>query len=147
MSLLPRISDEIKTAMKAKDVLVRDTLRMMKSEIGKAEIAKGSELDESEEIGVLLKAVKTRTESAEQYDQAGRAELAEKERAEIEIIQRFLPQPMSEDEAEAAIRQLAAELGVSEKKQMGQLMKAVKERYAGRIDGKVASRLAGQVLS
>ncbi len=147
MALADKITEDIKAAMKTKDVVARDTLRMLKSELGQAEIQKGKALDEADEIAVLLKAVKTRNESAEQYDQGGRAELANKERAEIAIIQRFLPQPLTADEAQAAMKRLAAELGVTEKKQMGMLMKAVKERYAGQIDGKLAAKIAGQLLS
>ena len=147
MALGPKLTEEIKVAMRSKDVLARDTLRLLKSELGKAEIQKGSELDDGEEIAVLLKAVKTRNESAEQYDQGGRAELAEKERAEIVIIQRFLPKQLTDDEAKEAIEKLAADNGLSEKKQMGQLMKLVKENYAGQIDGKAAAKIAGQILS
>jgi uncharacterized protein len=147
MTLVPQMKDQMKEAMKARDTLVRDTLRMLLSEIGKAEIQKGDPLTEAEEVAVLLKAQKTRTESADQYAAAGRDELAEKERAEIEVIQRFLPKPMSEAEAKEAISGLAAKHGYTEKKDMGALMKAVKEHYAGRIDGKLASKLAAQVLS
>ncbi|MEL7367528.1 MAG: GatB/YqeY domain-containing protein [Myxococcota bacterium] len=147
MPLEPKLTEEIKTAMKSKDTLARDTLRMVKSALGQAEISKGSALDDAEEVAVLLKAVKTRTESAEQYDQAGRAELAEKERAEIAVIQRFLPQPMSDEDAEAAIRKLAAANDLASKKQMGALMKLVKAEYAGRIDGKLAAKIAQKVLS
>ncbi|MEM7678742.1 MAG: GatB/YqeY domain-containing protein, partial [Myxococcota bacterium] len=147
MSLDQKLTEEIKVAMKSKDTLARDTLRMIKSALGQAEIAKGSALDDAEEIAVLLKAVKTRNESADQYDQAGRAELAEKERAEIVVIQRFLPQPLSDEEAEEAVRKLAEANGFDSKKQMGALMKLVKSEYSGRIDGKLAAKIAQKVLS
>ena len=147
MALGPKLTEEIKNAMKAKDALVRDTLRMLKSELGQAEITKGADLDEADEIAVLLRAVKTRTDSAQQYDEGGRTELAEKERAEIAVIQRFLPKQLTPEEAKTAIEGLAAEHGFTEKKQMGQLMKAVKERYTGQIDGKLAAKIAGQLLS
>lgn len=147
MALASKLTEEIKNAMKAKDDLARDTLRMLKSELGQAEIHKGSELDGAEEMAVLLKAVKNRTDSAQQYEDGGRAELAAKERAEIEIIQRFLPKQMSEDEARSAIEKLAAEQGLASKKQMGQLMKAVKVAYPGQIDGKLAAKIANQVLT
>ena len=147
MPLVDTLTDEIKTAMKAKDVIARDTLRMLKSELGQAEIHKGGPLDEADEIAVLLKAVKTRTESVQQYTEGGRTELAEKEQAEIAIIQRFLPKQLTEDEAKAAIQQIASNLGVSSKKQMGQLMKAVKEKYTGQIDGKLAAKIAQGLLS
>ena len=147
MTLMPQIVDQLKTAMKAKDEVARDTLRMVKSQLTQAEIQKGAKLSDDEELKVLVAAVKSRKESAAQYDEGGRPELAARERQEIEIIQRFLPQAMSEQEAKAAITELVAELGVTEKKQMGQLMKAVMDRYRGQIDGKLASRIAGSLLS
>ena len=133
--------------MKAKDVVARDALRMLKSNLDEAELKKGAPLDDAEELDVLLRAVKTRQESAAQYDDGGRPELAEKERAEIAIVERFLPKAMTEDEARDALVALAAELGLTEKKQLGQLMKAVTARYRGVIDGKLASKLAGSILS
>ncbi|MEM1418489.1 MAG: GatB/YqeY domain-containing protein [Myxococcota bacterium] len=146
MALGPTIMEELKAAMKAKDTVARDTLRMLKAQLGEAELAKGAPLGETDEIAVLTRAVKTRTESAAQYDEGGRADLAEKERAEIAIVQRFLPKALSEDEAKEAIAKLAAEGGFSEKKQMGQLMKAVKAAFPGQIDGRLAAKIAGQLL-
>lgn len=147
MSVREKLAEELKTAMKSKDVLARDSLRMLKSNLDEAELRKGAPLDDAEELEVLLRAVKTRHESAAQYDEGGRPELAEKERAEIVIVERFLPKAMSEDEARDALVALAAELGLTEKKQLGQLMKAVSARYRGVIDGKLASKLAGSILS
>lgn len=133
--------------MRAKDVVARECLRMIKTGLDAAELQKGAALDESEELEVLVRAVKTRQESAAQYDEGGREDLASKERAEIVIVERYLPKALSEDEARQALAALVAELGLSEKKQMGQLMKAVMERYRGQIDGKLASRIAGTLLS
>ena len=147
MSVREKLAEELKTAMKSKDVLARDSLRMLKSNLDEAELRKGAPLDDAEELEVLLRAVKTRQESAAQYEEGGRPELAEKERAEVVIVERFLPKAMSEDEARDALVALAAELGLTEKKQLGQLMKAVSARYRGVIDGKLASKLAGSILS
>jgi len=110
-------------------------------------VALGRDLEEKDELAVLTSAVKSRKDSVAEYEKAGRADLADAERAEIEVIQRYLPEQLSEDEAREAIEALAEELGVGEKKQMGQLMKAVMDRYRGRIDGKLASKIAGSVLS
>ena len=145
--LAQKIFTDLKVAMKAKDTLTRDTLRMIKSQLGEAELAKGEALTSDDELKVLSRAVKTREEAAAQYEEAGRQELSDKERAEIEVVQRYLPKQLSEAEARDAVAALAAKLGLSEKKQMGQLMKAVMEHYRGQIDGKLASKLAGQVLS
>ncbi|MCU0672813.1 MAG: GatB/YqeY domain-containing protein [Myxococcota bacterium] len=147
MSVREKLAEELKAAMKAKEVVARDALRMIKSNLDEAELKKGAPLDEAEELDVLLRAVKTRQESAAQYDEGGRPELAEKERAEIAIVERFLPKAMTEDEARDALVALAAELGLTEKKQLGQLMKAVTARYRGVIDGKLASKIAGSILS
>jgi uncharacterized protein YqeY len=147
MSVREKLAEELKAAMKAKEVVARDALRMIKSNLDEAELKKGAPLDDAEELDVLLRAVKTRQESAAQYDEGGRPELAEKERAEIAIVERFLPKAMTEDEARDALVALAAELGLTEKKQLGQLMKAVTARYRGIIDGKLASKIAGSILS
>ncbi|MEM9070602.1 MAG: GatB/YqeY domain-containing protein [Myxococcota bacterium] len=137
---------DLKAAMKAKDLPTRDALRMLKTSLMEAEIAKGT-LDEATELEVVMRAVKTRKDSAQQYEEAGRTELAEKERAEIVALERYLPQAMSEEDARTAITAIASELGITEKKQMGQLMKAIMAKHRGVIDGKLASRIAGSILS
>ncbi|MAQ16809.1 MAG: glutamyl-tRNA amidotransferase [Sandaracinus sp.] len=147
MALIETIMKDLKEAMKAKDLVARDTLRMLKAAMTEAEMAKESKLSEDEEMQVLTRAVKTRKESAQQYDEGGRPELAEKERAEVAVIQRYLPKPMSEDEVRAAMKGLAEELGLESKKQMGQLISATMERYRGQVEGRTASRLAGEILS
>ena len=147
MALIESIMKDLKEAMKAKDLVARDTLRMLKAAMTEAEMAKESKLSEDEEMQVLTRAVKTRKESAQQYDEGGRPELAEKERAEVAVIQRYLPKPMSEDEVRAAMKGLAEELGLESKKQMGQLISATMERYRGQVEGRTASRLAGEILS
>lgn len=147
MPLIDTIMQDLKAAMKAKDLVARDTLRMIKSQLTEAEMAKGEKLSEDDELTVLGRAVKTRTESAKQYEEGGRQDLADKERAEIAVVQRYLPKPMSDDEARQAIEGLAEELGATSKKDMGKLMQAVMARYKGKIDGKTASKLAGQILS
>lgn len=132
--------------MLAKDELVRDVLRMLKSELLKREIELGGELPDAEAVKVLQRGVKSRTESIEQYEQAGRAEAAEQERAEIGIIQRYLPQQLDEGQTRAAVEALVGELGLSGKKDMGRLMKELRERHANDLDMKLASRIAGELL-
>jgi uncharacterized protein YqeY len=138
MELVERISEDMKQAMRAGDTLARDTLRMLKAELTKP--------DAPDALTVLARAVKSRTESAAEYDEGGRPELAEKERAEIAVIERYLPEPMSEAEALEAVRAIAAEIGATQKKDLGRLMKEVMARHKGVIDGKTASALAGRVL-
>jgi uncharacterized protein YqeY len=146
MSLEETIAADLKTAMKAKDEVAKETLRSIKSELLNKHVELGRALTEAEELGVLATAVKTRRDSIVEYEKAARADLADVERAQIAVVERYLPRQLGEDEARTAIRELAAELGVSTKKEMGKLMKAVMDRYRGQIDGKVASRLAGELL-
>lgn len=147
MSLSDVILTDLKKAMKEGDEVGKQTLRMLRSELNAREIDLGRALDEGEELAVLTSAVKMRRDAIAEYDKAGRTDLADVERAQIEVVQRYLPTQLGEDEARDAIRGLAAELGVSSKKDMGRLIKAVMERYRGQIEGKLASRLAGELLS
>lgn len=146
-TLRERLDADVKDAMRAKDVLRRDVLRMTIAEIKNRDIELvGKELGEADVLAVVQKAVKRRDEAATLFDEGGRPELAAKERSEAEVLAGYLPKLMSEDETRAAVTALAAELGLTEKKQMGQLMKAVKERFGAQMDGKLASQTAGRVL-
>ncbi|MCA9580684.1 MAG: GatB/YqeY domain-containing protein [Myxococcales bacterium] len=147
MALREKLASDLKDAMRSKNELVRDTLRMLKTDLDRRELELGKPLDEGEEIAILARAVKTRKESAEQYDAGGRKDLSDRERKEISIIEAYLPKSMDEDEARQAIAQVAQDLGLSGKASMGQLMKEVTSRYRGQIDGKTASRLAAEVLA
>lgn len=146
MALIDTIMKDLKDAMKAKDLVARDTLRMIKAALTEAEMAKGAKLNEDDELQVLSRAVKTRTESAKQYEEGERQDLADKERAEIAVVQRYLPKPMSEDEVREAMKGLAEELGATSMKDMGKLMQAVTSRYRGQVDGKTASTIAREIL-
>ena len=131
MALKDQLLEDLKAAMKAKDEVAKLTLRSLKSDLAKKEVELGRDLDEKEEIALLSSAVKSRRDSVSEYEKAERKDLADAERAEIAVIERYLPAQLDEQEARAAIESLAKELGVSEKKQMGQLMNAVMERYRG----------------
>ena len=147
MALADTLLTDLKSAMKSGDTIARDTLRMIRSEITKKEIALGKTLSDEEEMSVLLSAVKSRNESLLQYDEAGRSDLADKERAEIAVIEKYLPKQLSETEARDAIKAIISDLGVSDKRDMGRVMGEVMKRHRGTIDGKLASRLAAQLLS
>lgn len=146
MSFQDRITEDVKEAMRAGESLRRDTLRMVVSALKNKRIELGRDLTEAEELGVLTSSVKSRVDSAEQYEKAGRTELAAKERAEIEMIQGYLPAQLSEAEVTEIVRAKIAELGVTSKKEMGRVMKAVMAEHKGAVDGKLVSRLAGQLI-
>ncbi|MEO0650391.1 MAG: GatB/YqeY domain-containing protein [Planctomycetota bacterium] len=146
MSLQEQLEDHMKAAMRAKDTLRRDVLRMTVAELKRAKIDQQEDLTEADELKVIQKAVKSREEAATEYDKAGRADTAEKERAEAEVLRAYLPQMLSEDELVAAIEAKKAELGLESKKDMGQLIKAVMAEHGAKADGKRVSQLAAQAL-
>ena len=151
-----QITNAVKTAMKAGDKPRLSTLRLVNAAIKDRDIAarvdnKGQatgkeRVDEDEILALLQKMVKQRRESAEIYKTAGRMELAAQEEAEIAIIQEFLPQQMSDEEATKAIKELMSELGCSGLKDMGRVMGALKERFAGRMDFSKASAIVKESL-
>lgn len=142
-SLIDQIATEIKEAMKAKDQVSLTVLRSLKSEIQKTTIAKygaDGKLDDAESVSVVRKAIKQRQDSVASFRDAGREELAEKEEAEITILEKYLPQALSEDEIDKMIDDAIAEVGATSKKEMGQVMKIVQAAAAGRAEGKVLSQ-------
>ncbi len=139
MSIRDRILSDLKTAMKNKDVVRLSTLRLVSTAIKDRDIAARAEdrcqgCDSDEILAILQKLAKQRDESAEMYENAGRLDLAEKERAEAEIVREYLPKPMEAEEIEEAARDVVEELGATGLKDMGKCMGALKERYTGRMD-------------
>lgn len=141
-TIAARILEDMKTAMKAKDTIALETVRALKSAIKYAAIEKGGaegELDEGEAIAVIRKEIKKRQDSVQQYESAGRQELADKEKAEITVLEKYLPAAMSIEELAAMVEAAIAETGATTKKDMGKVMKLLQERTAGRADGKTLS--------
>jgi uncharacterized protein len=147
MSLRERITSDMTAAMKAKDASRLSTLRMVKAAVQNREIEKGGELSDEELTKALQTLVKQRRDSVEQYEKAGRAELAEKERAEIAVIEEYLPRAASREEIERAVAEAVAETGASSMKEMGAVMKAAQARLAGRnADGRTVSEIVKSKL-
>ena len=147
MSLKERITGDMTAAMKSKEAARLSTLRMVKAAVQNREIEKGGELSDEELTKLLQSLVKQRRDSVEQYEKAGRAELAEKERAEIAVIEGYLPQAATREEIERAVEEAAAETGASSMKEMGALMKAALAKLAGRnADGRVVSEVVKSKL-
>jgi len=145
-----RIADALKDAMKAQDKARLSALRLVSAAIKNAEIearTQGKEAPGDDALmGLLQKLIKQRNESAELYDKGGRAELAAGERAEIVVIQSFLPQQMSEDEVRAAIAAAISETGAASAKDMGKVMAALKARHACKMDFAKASAVVKGML-
>ena len=147
MTLLDRLAQELKAAMIAKGAERLSTLRLLKSAVGYAQIERRTEnLTEAEVVALIQKEVKKRRDAAEQYEKGGRPELASKEKQEITVLESFLPKPLALDELEQLIRAAIQETGATSKKQMGQVIKAVQARAAGRAAGKIISELVGKLL-
>jgi uncharacterized protein YqeY len=147
MTLLERLAQELKAAMIAKDADRLSTLRLLKSAAGYLQIERGTEnLTDSEVIALIQKEVKKRRDAVEQFEKGGRPELANKEKQEITVLESFLPQPLAPDELEQVIRAAIQETGATSKKQMGQVIKAVQAKAAGRSTGKTISELVGKLL-
>ena len=145
-----RISDDIKTAMKARDSAALNALRALKSALTNAAIEKGglgTLLDEPETLAVIRKQIKQRQDSIEQFEKAGRTELASTEKNEIEILSRYLPAALSESEISSLVQQALAETGASSKADMGKAMKRAQELAEGRADGKLLSAIVMKHLS
>lgn len=142
MSLKERIVSDLTTSMKAKDAARTSVLRMVKASVMNREIEKGGELTDEEMTKALQSLVKQRRDSIEQYEKGGRQELADKERAEIEVIKAYLPQAASQEEIEQAIEQAIEEMGATSIRDMGKVMKAAQARLAGRsADGRIVSEI------
>ncbi len=146
-TLKERIESDLKEAMKASDSLRVSTLRLIKSAIKNKEIDKGSSLGDDEVIQVLSSLVKQRRESVEMYQKAGRKDLAEKEEAEIKIIQSYMPEQLSDEEIREVIAEAIKETGATSMKDMGKVMKTVMAKVKGRADGKKVNEMVRQALS
>ena len=142
MTLQERVDSDLKEAMRARDATKLGVLRMLKSALKYAAIAKSgaeAELSDAEATQVIRKQVKQRQDSIDSFEKAGRAELAEKEKAELSILNGYLPQAMSADEVSKVVRETIAETGATSRAQMGAVMKALQAKIAGRVDGKTLS--------
>jgi len=148
MTLQEKIQSHISEAMRSKDQLRLSVLRMMKSAVKHREVEKMKALEETEVIGVLHTLVKQRKDSVEQFRKGGRQELADKEQAEIKIIEEYLPAAASEDDIRRAVDEALQETGTASIKDMGKVMKATLARLAGKTaDGARVSQLVKEKLS
>ena len=150
MSIQERIDSDLKEAMRAKDTTKLAVLRMLKSALKYAAIAKPgaeAELSDAEAAQVIRKQAKQRQDSIESFEKGGRVDLAQQEQKELSILNGYLPQAMSADQVGKAVREAIAEIGATSKAQMGAVMKAVQAKVAGRVDGKTLSQEVSRQLT
>jgi uncharacterized protein YqeY len=152
MSLRQRILDDMKAAMKSRETARLGTIRLLKAKMQEREVelrsSKGRDhtLTDEEVLEVLARAAKQRKDSIESYESAGRDDLAAKERAELEIVESYLPAAMGEDEVKEIVRQAVEEAGASSPRDMGAVMKLVMPKVKGRADGKLVNALVKAAL-
>ena len=148
MSLEENVMTQLKAAMKSKDQAALRSIRAIKAAILLTKTdGSGKELDQAREIKLLQKLVKQRQDSLDIYKKQGRADLAKVEEEEIAVIQKFLPEQMSEEELTSIVKKIVAQTGASGMKDMGKVMGAASQKVAGKADGKTLASIVKQLLS
>lgn len=147
MELKELLRDDMATAMRAGETEKRNTLRMLLAAVKQVEVDEQRYLDEQSVLSLLMKQAKQRRESIADFEKAGRADLAEKERRELAFIESYLPKMMDRAEIEQLARQLIDELGVSDSKGMGQVMSRLMPAVKGKADGRLVNEVVRGLLS
>jgi uncharacterized protein len=144
--LVEQIESDLVTARKARETARTNALRMVKSALKNEQIEKGHELSDEEALVVIRRAVKQRLDSIEQFEKGGRADLVDKEKAELAFVDCYLPQAMSEEQVESIIREVIASTGATSKKDTGRVMKESMVRLKGQADGRKVQEIASRLL-
>ena len=148
MSIQKQVMDQMKTAMKSKDKVALESLRALKSAFLLANTSgSGVELSEEEEIKIVQKEVKQRKDSATIFDEQGRSDLSEPEKAQAKILEQFLPEQMNVEELKGVIAEIVSKTGASSMKDMGKVMGMASKQLAGKADGKAISMVVKELLS
>ena len=147
MNTKEKLTEDLKDAMRAKDEVRKRTIRMALAAIKNAEIENQAELEESSVLAILQKEVKSGYETIEGAEQAGRDDLIAEAKAEIAVLEVFLPQALSTEEIEAIVAETITEVGATSLREMGQVMQAVMPKVRGRADGKEVNQIVRKLLS
>ena len=147
MSLKDQITEDMKAAMRAKDTERLGTIRLLQAAMKQKEVDERVELDDAAVVGIVDKLIKQRKDSIDAFQKAGRQDLADKEAAEVKVLQAYLPARLSSDEVAAEIRAIVAELGAKGPGDMGKVMGAAKQRLAGKAEMGQVSAAVKTVLS
>lgn len=147
MSLKSQLESDMKDAMRARENETRDAIRYVLAAVKNAEIAKKGELSEEEELKLIRAQVKQRVDSIEQFRNGGREDLAAKEESQVKILEKYLPQQMSDEELDGFVRQGIEETGAEGPKDMGKVMGALNKKSDGRVDGKRLSTAVRNALA
>ncbi len=146
MSVIERLNQDMKQAMKDKAATKLSVIRMVKAAIKNEEINKGSQLSEDEELSILTRELKQRRESLHEFEKANREDLVSKIHEEIEVLTSYLPAQLSEDEVRQIAREVIAQLGATSKKEMGKVMGAIMPKVKGKADGTLVQKIVSEIL-
>ncbi len=146
MSLSQRMDDELKAAMKARDQVRMDTLRMLKSDVKRVEIDKKAPLTDEEILSIVQKSIKKRQDSIEMFKTGGRQDLVDKESGEIEILKVYLPEQMDEAQITVLAKEAIAATGAASKKDTGKVMGALMPKVKGKADGRLVQQVVSGLL-
>ncbi|WP_029420810.1 GatB/YqeY domain-containing protein [Alicyclobacillus macrosporangiidus] len=146
MSLSERLSEDMKQAMKAKDKVRLSVIRMVRSAMKNREIETGAPLDDAGILAVIQKELKQRRDSLQAFESAGRTDLAEEARQEIEILTSYLPEPLTEEDLRRLAAEVIAEVGAKGKSDMGKVMSALMPKVRGRADGRQVQQVVQSLL-
>ncbi|WP_058301887.1 GatB/YqeY domain-containing protein [Gorillibacterium timonense] len=146
MTLNEQLNEDMKQAMKSQDKFKLSVIRMVRSAIKNIEIDQRKTLDDNEVLDILNREIKQRRDALQEFQKAGRDDLAEAAQAEIAVIAKYLPQQLTEEEIQAIVRQTIQETGASSKAEMGKVMSALMPKVKGRADGKLVNKIVQQEL-
>lgn len=147
MSLTDRINQDVKEAMKARDKDTLKVIRMLKAGLQKEQLEHSEPLNEEEELTIIARELKQRKDSLAEFEKAGRQDLVDEVTAEIEIVERYLPQQLSEEEVEAKIQSIIDELGATSSEDFGKVMGKAMADLKGQADGKVVNQITKKLLA
>ncbi|MBL7575191.1 hypothetical protein SAMN00017477_0691 [Peptoniphilus asaccharolyticus DSM 20463] len=146
MSLKDKLMEDLKSAMRDKDKLAKDTITLVRASIKQKEVDERTELNDSDILDIISKQVKERRSAIDEFKRGDRDDLVEKTNAEIEILLKYLPKQLDEQELTEIIKEVMSEHGIESSADMGKLMKNVMPKVKGRADGKLVSAVAGKLL-
>lgn len=146
MSVMERLNQDMKQAMKDKAALKLSVIRMVKAALQNEEINKGKLLSEDEELTILTRELKQRRDSLHEFEKAGRDDLALKTREEIDVLTTYMPAQLSEDEIRQIVREAVASTGAASKKEMGKVMGAIMPKVKGKADGNLVQKIVSEEL-
>ena len=146
MSLKQQLKDDLKTAMREKNIIKRDTIRAINTMIKQIEVDERKDLNDDDVIKLIQKGIKQREESISQYKEASRDDLVEKEQNEVDVFREYLPKQLSDEELEVGMKELISEIGATSIKDMGKIMGQASKKFAGVADGKRINEMTKKLL-